>query len=119
VDNDGQITATVPADAITGKITVTTPAGSDTSTNSFKVKPSITDFSPPLGPVGTLVTINGTGLAGTTGVAFNNVAATFTIVNSGQVTATVPTGTPIGTGKISVTTAGGTVKSKKGFRVTP
>lgn len=117
VDNDGQITATVPADAITGQITVTTPAGSDVSTNDFKVKPSIIDFSPLAGHVGDTVTINGTGFAGVTGVAFNGTTATFAIVNSGQVTAVVPAGVPLGTGKISVTTAGGTVKSKKGFLV--
>ena len=113
---DGEITATVPADAVTAQITVTTPAGSAMSVGVFKVKPSVTDFSPVLGPVGTPVTIDGTGFAGATGVEFNGVTATFNIVNSTQLTTTVPAGAT--TGKITVTTAGGKANSKKGFRVT-
>jgi len=117
--NDGQITTTVPANAVTGPVSVTGPGGTGSSPNPYKVKPVITSFTPPSGAVGTKVTINGTGFAGTTAVTFTNgVTATFTIVNSTQLTATVPTGAV--TGKITVTTSGGgKAKSATGFTVTP
>jgi uncharacterized protein (TIGR03437 family) len=38
VNSDTQVTADVPTGAKTGKITVTTPAGSASSKTSFKVK---------------------------------------------------------------------------------
>jgi hypothetical protein len=115
VDTDTQITATVPSEGTTGKIAVTTPGGTGQSSKDFKVKPAIASFSPPSGPVGTPVTLSGSGFLGTTDVSFNGVAATFTVVNSGTITTTVPAGAT--SGKISVTNAGGTVMSKTSFHV--
>jgi uncharacterized repeat protein (TIGR03803 family) len=118
VNSDSKITATVPSGAKTGKIVVTTPGGSATSSGTFSVTPTILSFSPPSGKVGTVVTINGTGLTQTTGVSFGGVAATaFTVVSDLRITATVPTGAI--TGKIAVTTAGGTATSSATFTVTP
>jgi uncharacterized repeat protein (TIGR03803 family) len=51
------ITATVPAGALTGPVTVTTGATTLTSPQTFKVLPAIIGFTPPSGPVGTSVTI--------------------------------------------------------------
>lgn len=93
VVNDSTITAVVPAGATDGPITVTTPGGIATSPNSFVVAPTpvIASFSPIAGDPGTVVTINGTGMDTTTAVKFNGIHATsFTIINSTQVTATVP-----------------------------
>jgi hypothetical protein len=118
INSDSQVTATVPSAAKTGKITVTTTGGSATSSGTFSVTPIILSFSPPSGKVGTVVTINGTGLTQTTGVSFGGVAATtFTVVSDLQITATVPTGAI--TGKIAVTTTGGTATSSATFTVTP
>ncbi len=113
-----QITATVPTGAVTGKISVTTPGGTANSATNFKVTPVISGFSPPSGPVGTVVTINGTGLTGATSVKFGSASAgTFSVNSSGtQITATVPSGAV--TGKITVTTAGGTATSATDFIVT-
>ena len=113
-----QITATVPTGAVTGKISVTTPGGTATSATDFKVTPVISSFSPPSGQVGSAVTINGTGLTGATSVKFGGVSAgTFSVNSSGtQITATVPSGAV--TGKITVTTAGGTATSPTDFIVT-
>ena len=111
-----KITATVPPDAVTGKITVTTPSGTATSGTGFLVKPTISGFTPASGPVGTVVTITGTGFAGTTGVKFHTVAAPFTIVSSTQIRATVPSSGA--TGVISVSTQGGTARSGTRFKVT-
>jgi hypothetical protein len=112
----GRITATVPADAVTGKITVTTPSGSASTGTNFQVKPTISGFTPTSGPVGTIVTINGTGFAGATAVKFHTTAASFTIVSGTQLRATLPAGAT--TGVISVSTLSGTAKSGTKFRVT-
>ena len=113
-----QITAPVPAGATTGKISVRTPLGLATSAGSFTVVPSpaISSFSPVSGPVGTKVTINGSGYAGTVTVKFNGTASSsVTLVSSVQLAATVPTGAT--TGLITVTTAGGTATTGTAFTV--
>jgi outer membrane protein assembly factor BamB len=79
--------------------------------------PGISSFTPTSGPVGTAVTINGSHFTGATAVRFNGTAATsFTVVNDGQITTTVPTGAT--TGAVSVTTAAGTGSSSGVFTVT-
>ncbi|HUI42878.1 MAG TPA: choice-of-anchor tandem repeat GloVer-containing protein [Terriglobia bacterium] len=111
------LTAMVPAGATTGFVKVTTPKTTLTSSTKFRVTPSILSFMPPSGPVGTLVTINGSGLKQTSKVTFGGVAATsFTVNSDTQVTATVPTGAK--TGKIAITTPGGTAISTGTFTVT-
>jgi len=105
--SDTYMTAVVPATGTTGYVTVTTPSGTLTSSKTFKVIPVIKSFTPTNGPVGTQVTITGSGFIGATKVTFGGVKATSYTVNSGtQITATVPTGAI--TGKIAVTTPGGT-----------
>ena len=109
------INATVPAGALTGAVTVTTGLTTLTSSKTFNVTPTMTSFSPSSGPVGTLVTINGTGLMQATKVTFNGKSASFTAVSDIETTATVPTGAT--TGKIKVTTKGGSVTSATSFTV--
>ncbi len=116
VISDVKLTATVPNGALTGLITVTTPVGVATSATTFKVKPTIMSFSPPSGPVGTTVTINGSAFTGATKVTFNGKSAAFTINSYSKITATVPPGAT--TGRIVVKTAGGSGKSKTDFVVT-
>jgi hypothetical protein len=113
-----KITTTVPAGATTGTVTVTTGGGTATSPTSFTVipTPTISGFSPQSGTVGTTVTISGSNLANATNVAFNGVAAAILTDSAGQVTANVPGGAT--TGKITVTTAGGTATSATDFTVT-
>ncbi|HLW84977.1 MAG TPA: choice-of-anchor tandem repeat GloVer-containing protein [Candidatus Sulfotelmatobacter sp.] len=109
------ISATVPAGALTGSVTVTTGATTLTSSQTFKVLPTITSI-PASGSVGTPVAITGTGLTQATKVTFGGVKATsFTVNNDTQVTATVPTGAK--TGKIAVITKGGSASSKTSFTV--
>jgi hypothetical protein len=116
VVSDTYMIAVVPASGTTGTVTVTTPSGTLKSKQTFKVLPVISSFTPTSGPVGTQVTIAGTGLAGTSKVTFGGVKATVFTVNSGtQVTATVPTGAV--TGKIRITTAGGSAASLGTFAV--
>jgi len=112
------LTAIVPTGARTGFVQVTTPSGTLTSNTKFRVTPTISSFNPTSGPVGTSVVIIGNSLAQTTKVTFGGVKATsFTVNSNTQVTATVPTGAI--TGKIAITTAGGTASSSATFTVTP
>jgi uncharacterized delta-60 repeat protein len=92
--SDSQLNLQVPAGATSGLITVTTPAGSATSTTNLTVlnnPPTITGFSPTSGPVGTTVTINGADFAGATSVRFRTTeAASFTVLSDSQIQAVVP-----------------------------
>jgi uncharacterized repeat protein (TIGR03803 family) len=117
VVSDTYLTAVVPAAATTGSVTVTTPGGTLTSNRIFRVTPVILSFSPTSGPVGTPVTITGTSFTGASKVTFGGVKATaFSVDSDTQITATVPTGAK--TGKIQVTTPGGTATSPGVFTVT-
>lgn len=77
--------------------------------------PSILGFTPPSGPVGTPVTITGTGFTQTTTVEFGNKSAAFTVNSDSQVTATVPARAK--TGKIKIVTPAGSASSKSTFTV--
>jgi large repetitive protein len=115
-----QITATVPAGAVTGFIVVTTPGGTATSSSEFVVgsvpAATVTGFSPTFGPAGTSVTISGTNFIGVTAVTFGGVAATiYNVPGATSIVATVPNGAV--TGKIAVTTPGGTAQSATNFTV--
>ncbi|HEX9376954.1 MAG TPA: IPT/TIG domain-containing protein, partial [Actinomycetota bacterium] len=84
--------------------------------------PTVSGFSPSSGPVGTSVTITGTGFTGSgstctsTTVKFNGVSAGCTFVSTTQLKSTVPV--LASTGPISVTNAGGTGTSSTNFAVT-
>ena len=110
------LTATVPNGATTGIVTVTTSGGKLNSNKIFRVTPQITSFSPASGSVGTAVTITGVSLKQTTKVTFHGVKATFIVNSNTQVTVVVPTGAL--TGRIAVTTPGGTATSATTFTVT-
>ncbi|MGA9471298.1 MAG: choice-of-anchor tandem repeat GloVer-containing protein [Terriglobales bacterium] len=116
VVSDTYLTATVPAGATTGSVSVATSTGVLTSDRIFLVVPEIAGFSPPSGPIGTPVTISGSGFTGATAVKFRSKAAKFTVNSDSQITATVPSGAK--TGKISVTTPGGVATSTESFTVT-
>ncbi len=118
VKSDTFLTATVPAGATTGSITVTESSGTLTSNKIFRVTPQILSFSPASGPVGTVVTITGVSLTQTTAVSFGGTTATaFTVNSDTQITATVPAGATIGA--IDVRTPGGSAGSPASFTVTP
>jgi outer membrane protein assembly factor BamB len=132
---DSLINTTVPAGAISGPITVETPAGTATGATAFVVTtntvptttqppppppppPTISSFSPSSGSPGTSVVIRGTGFGGTTAVRFNGTTASFTLAQGSDslITTTVPAGAA--TGPISVQTPIGTATSAASFVVT-
>src|SRR6185295_4126089 len=95
VNSATQITATVPAGAVSGPITITRPGCSDIQTGSFSVIPcpTIAGFTPGNGLIGSSVVIAGSSFTGVTEVRFsNNVSTTFSIDSATQITATVPAG---------------------------
>ncbi len=125
VNSDTLISAVVPC-STTGLVHVTTPGGTDTNTVTFTYVPpgatTVSSFAPMAGAVGTSVTITGASLCGTTQVLFNGTPATTLVVNPpdfgptpASVTATVPAGAT--TGKITVTSPGGTAISAMDFTV--
>jgi len=83
---------------------------------TISLQPTITSVSPASGPVGTLVTITGSGfVVGATQVAFNGVAAIVRSVTPTTLTTTVPLDAR--TGPVTVTTSRGTGTSPQSFTV--
>jgi hypothetical protein len=120
VINDGNtLTFLVPSGATSGAIKITT-GGGFVNTASYTVvppSPTITSFSPATGKKGVaVVTLKGTNLLGAT-VSIGGVAVTLA---SGASATTFKFVIPAGaaTGKISVTTAGGTVLSATNLTIT-
>jgi|GEM_PF-2263648 len=95
----------------TGTLTVTDDASNSPQTASLAgsgvVAPKITSLSPSIGPVGTVVTIAGSGFGasqGTSTVTFNGIPATPTTWSATSIKVSVPTGAT--TGNVIVTGAG-------------
>ncbi|MBF8963298.1 IPT/TIG domain-containing protein [Pontibacter sp. FD36] len=103
---DTRLTITIPLAAVSGPITVTTPAGTATSTEFTVLGPQIgqvieeegseVEFTPATGAVDTEVTIYGKYFLAATDVFFNGVPAEFDIVSDNEITATVPLGASTG-----------------------
>jgi uncharacterized repeat protein (TIGR03803 family) len=77
--------------------------------------PAITVLNSTSGTVGSTVLINGTSLIGTSAVSFNGVSASFQVLNTQFVSATVPAGAT--TGPIKLTNLGGTATSTQSFNI--
>jgi hypothetical protein len=116
VDDPTHITATVPDTGRTGPVSVTTPYGTATGPD-FSVLPLITSLSPTSGPPGSKVFVNGKALARTTAVTLNGAPAKFKVVSGNQLKVWVEQGAT--SGKIAVTTDGGTAQSAGTFTVLP
>ena len=117
VVSDVSITAVVPAGS-TGTISVTTAAGTGSSSSTFTLMavPVVTSFSPAFGPIGTKVTLTGQNFTAATTVKFNNVSATtVTFGSATSITALVPATAT--TGAIVATTLGGISTNTQSFIV--
>ena len=121
VVSDTRITAVVPDNVGTSAVAVTVkrPGGSaGVSVSNFTPiwpAPAITSFAPASAKAGATVTITGTGFLGATAVSFNGHAATVSgAVTDTSVKVIVPDNLD-DTGKISLTTPGGTVQSAGNF----
>lgn len=76
---------------------------------------SVSSISPISGPVGTVVTINGSSFATATTVSFGGSSATFTVVSGSVIEAIVPVGAT--TGNITIEDAGGCELSYSSFTI--
>lgn len=87
-----QIRVTVPVGASSGPLTLRKPDCSDVLTPAFTLLcPTVNGITPASSTAGATIAINGSNLAGVTGVTFsNNAAASFTVVNATQINAVVP-----------------------------
>ncbi|HMO66727.1 MAG TPA: IPT/TIG domain-containing protein, partial [Verrucomicrobiota bacterium] len=112
-----QLSATVPAGASTGPISIRTTNGTHVTDASIYLVPVISGFTPSSGVGGTEVTINGSSFTGATNVTFDGVAAAFTVASSNRITATVPGAAA--SGVIAVSTPGGVAQSASSFNVLP
>jgi hypothetical protein len=110
------IRVVVPAGALTGRVTATNAAGSVQSAGTFLLTPRLTGFGQPSGSDDAVVTLLGTSFTGTTVVKFGLVSASFTVVSDSQISAIVPASAV--TGRVSVTTLGGTTTSSSDFVIT-
>ncbi len=120
MDDDSTISFTVGATAVTGKVSVTTPSGIATSVANLVVilPPTISGFLPASGPVGTLVTVNGTNLDSVSSGTLNGVdLGAITHLTAASIRFTVLDGAS--TGKIALTNTAGTATSLVDFKVSP
>ena len=120
-----EIVTSVPSGAMTGTISVTTPAGSVTSSASFDVTsdsgaPTITSLTPFVGTADTAVTIDGTNfepIPANNKVKFNLAKASIDSATVTSLATTVPSRAT--SGRITLTTPAGTTISTDDFFVPP
>lgn len=122
VVESGVVKATVPAGATTGQITVTTPYGSDTSSQDFKVvaaarrKPKLSKLSPAKGKIGCKVTLTGSDFGKKRGsgvVTFGSQMVTkYVTWSDTKIKVKVPKGTRKGKVKVVAKTSAGSSASK-------
>jgi YD repeat-containing protein len=118
------LTVAVPSNAATGKIGVSNSNGTATSSSDFVIStvggPTITSFTPAMGPVGTAIAISGTNFGmqpAANKVKIGEYSASVSSANANQVTALAPTISA--SGKISVTTNLGKAVSANDFFTLP
>lgn len=117
VDTNLNTITAVVGNGASGYVKVTTTTVSDSLPGfNFFLSPVITSFTPTVAAQGTMVTIVGTNLSGTTAVSFGGVpASSFNVISPDTITAYVGAGS---SGVISVTNPAGTA-SLNGFVYVP
>ncbi|MBB6609622.1 IPT/TIG domain-containing protein [Pontibacter sp. Tf4] len=117
--SDTQIKVSVPATASNGRIQVHTSVGAASSSTNFTVNgaPTISNFVPTTGPVGTPVTITGTNLEGVTSMSIAGATVTdFIVVSNTEIQLTIPTDAYSGGAR--VTANHGSASGSQSFTVT-
>jgi hypothetical protein len=106
----------VPSGATTGNIVLQTNGGF--SSAAFTVTPTISNVSPPFGPVGASLSISGSnfGTSGVDTITFNGTPTYVTALIDTGLTVTVPSGAATGP---LVVTVGGSPSNPVNFTVTP
>jgi YD repeat-containing protein len=122
-----QLVVNVPVGATSGPVSVTTPAGSASSTGSFLVlasgsatAPTITSITPPVAGIGDSVTISGNNFDPTPAndnLILNGMTLAINSATSTTMTLTVPSG--VTTGHIYLATSGGSTTSTSYLFIAP
>ncbi len=116
---DTELRAIIPPDASSGRISITVfdrLTGFSTDSIYIVGTPGLTGTPTPTeGIVGDKVVLTGVNLADITSVLFGTTPATFRILSSTQIEATVPARTQPGTATISLSSLGGTVNTAQPF----
>lgn len=110
----------VPAQATTGRISVSVKGQTTTSVSDFVLLPTLIDFIPQSGTKGSVVLVQGGGFSGAPSenlVSINGVPAVVTLATSTQLVVVVPSNAT--SGKISVSTGGHTFESVATFTLVP
>lgn len=113
-----QISATVPAAATTGRVSVSSPTGVGLSSGNFTVtlEPAIGSVTPNAGSAGGIVTIVGANFSSASQVRFNGVdAPQFKIESATRITVPIPSAAA--SGFVEVVTPNGTARSADPFAV--
>jgi lysophospholipase L1-like esterase len=100
-------------------LSATSSPGVQFTVAAATVAPTITSFTPVTGPIATTVTVKGTGFGATQStstIAYNGVQVTPVSWNDTTILFVIPTGAT--SGKITVTTVGGSVTSASSFAIT-
>jgi uncharacterized repeat protein (TIGR01451 family) len=111
-----QIAASIPSNATSGRIEITTPGGAFISTNAFAILPKIYGFSPSIGPAGTVVTISGTSLFDVASVKFGGVSTPVSSATTNLAQVIVPASAK--SGPLTVVTPYGNDTSTNSFTFT-
>ncbi len=117
--SETSVVISVPAGAASGRIKLSNPRYTGTSSSNFKVilPPTISSFSPASGLPGTRVTVNGSRFTGATSARIGTgVSLAVTVNSASRLSFVVPAGAVSGT--VQVTTPGGSGSSVASFTVT-
>lgn len=107
IHGEDQITAVVPANAVTGTVEVRSPLGAPEA--PIAVPPTIASLSPVSAPTKSRVFVTGTTFKGTSQATIGGVPVAFKVMSNTTLRLTVSGG--VTSGKIAVTNAGGTAVS--------
>lgn len=117
LDTNHKIQATVPLAAGPGDqyITLINPNGQDSIPFNVDFSPVVNSFSPASASAGDLITVSGVRFTGATSLMLGSTSITYTAVDDGTITFTVPSGAI--SGNITVTTTYGSGTSKSSLSI--
>ncbi|MDB6131272.1 MAG: domain, repeat protein [Verrucomicrobiales bacterium] len=102
-----RIEAVVPAGAVSGPVSVTTPRNTSSSPGPFYLPPSVTGVNPTHAEGGTSIVISGGNFLGASSVTINGAATTIQAVSNTQITTILPSNAT--SGNLLITTPGGNI----------
>jgi len=120
VNDDNELVATVPNNAVSGKITVAGGAGRASTAGDFVFEAPepvvFSNFNPKKGKEGTTVILEGKQFTNASSVSFNGIeSSSFVVMSDKKISAKVPGGAT--SGQIQITTPAGVATSNGDFNI--